>query len=327
MSQVYIVIVNYNTRGLLRECLRSVYASEGIPLDVCVVDNNSSDDSVAMVREEFPQVHLIESPTNGGYAYANNLALRRWEDMDTPPDYVLLLNPDTVLPSDGLKNMVDYMESRPEVGVAGPKLVRADGSLDLACRRSFPTPKVSLYRMLGLSKLFPKSRRFARYNLTYLDPDELTEVDSVNGAFMLVRGQAIKQAGLLDESFFFGGEDLDWALRIKEKGWKVMYNPAVTVLHHKGESRRRYRYKTTIEFYRAMLLFYRKHYAKETFSLINWLIVAAIYMRGALALVADLLRLQAPLQTQRRDAVLKPDIALAGEGRDTPKGTEGQVYK
>ena len=321
------MIVSYNVCDLLRECLKSVYTSEGIPLEVCVVDNNSSDNSAVMVREEFPQVHLIESPVNSGYAYANNLALRRWEDMDTPPDYVLLLNPDTVLPPNGLKEMAQFVESRPEVGAAGPKLVRADGSLDLACRRSFPTPEVSLYRMLGLSKLFPKSRRFARYNLTYLDPDELTEVDSVNGAFMLVRGQAIKQAGLLDEGFFFGGEDLDWALRIKEKGWTVMYNPAVRVLHHKGESRRQHRYKATLEFYRAMLLFYRKHYAKKTFFLLNWLIVTAIYVRGALALVADLLRPQAPLQTQRREAVLKPDIALAGERGDTPKGTEGQVHK
>ena len=322
MSRLYIVIVSYNVCDLLRECLRSVYASEGVSFDVCVVDNNSADGSAAMVKEEFPQVHLVESPVNRGYACANNLALRRWQDMDSPADYVLLLNPDTVVPPDGVRKMVDFIESCPEVGIAGPKLVRADGSLDLACRRSFPTPEVSLYRMLGLSRLFPKSRRFARYNLTYLDPDELTEVDSVNGAFMLVRRQAIEQAGLLDESFFFGGEDLDWALRIKEKGWKVMYNPTVAILHHKGESRRRHRTKTTIEFYRAMLHFYRKHYAKNTLFLVNWLIVAAIYVRGTLAFVVDLLRLGEPFQTRKYGLSFKPDIALAGEGNDTPKRTK-----
>ena len=321
MPQVYIVIVSYNVCALLRECLKSVYGSEGISFDVCVVDNNSADESVAMVKEEFPQAHLIESPANGGYAYANNLALRRLEDLEAAPEYVLLLNPDTVLPPDGLKKMVDFMESCPEVGVAGPKLVRADGSLDLACRRSFPTPEVALYRMLGLSKLFPRSRRFARYNLTYLDPDELTEVDSVNGAFMLVRTQAVKQAGLLDENFFFGGEDLDWALRMKEWGWKVMYNPAVTVLHHKGESRRQHRRKTTIEFYRAMLLFYRKHYARETFFLMDWLIVAAIYLRGALAFVTSLPH---PWALRRaRQWSSGPDIVLAGEGHDAQRGTGG----
>ncbi len=327
MSQVYIVIVSYNVGDLLRECLKSVFASEGISFNVCVVDNNSSDDSAAMVREEFPKVHLIENPVNSGYACANNLALRRWQELDTVADYVLLLNPDTVLPPDAVRRMMDFMESRPQVGVAGPKLVRADGSLDLASRRSFPTPEVSLYRMLGLSKLFPNSRRFARYNLTYLDADELTEVDSVNGAFMLVRRQAIAQVGLLDERFFFGGEDLDWALRIKKQGWTVMYNPAVAVLHHKGESRRRSRHKATVEFYRAMLLFYRKHYAKKTFFLLDWLIVAAIYVRGALALVADLLRPGRPLQSSEGTSRFKPDSAVAGEGSHTAREAEGQARK
>lgn len=300
MPDLAIIIVSYNVRPLLGECLRSLYASEGCSFQVWVVDNCSADDSAAMVRSEFPQVQLIESPVNGGFAYANNLALRALGFLDNPDRpasfprdafrYVLLLNPDTLLPPDALRELLAYMDQHPEVGICGPKLVRQDGTLDLACRRSFPTPEVALYRMVGLSRLFPASRRFGRYNLTYLDPDEVAEVDSVVGAFMLVRRDAIAQAGPLDESFFLYGEDLDWALRMKQRGWKVMYYPEVTVLHYKGESSRQDSERATLEFYRSMLIFYRKHYAKNTFFLLRWLIVSAIYLRGSFAYLRNLLR-------------------------------------
>ncbi|HID63281.1 MAG TPA: glycosyltransferase family 2 protein, partial [Anaerolineae bacterium] len=242
MLDLGIVIVNYRTCDLLRECLQSIYESRGdFSFQVCVVDNCSQDESCAMVGEEFPQVHLIESEVNGGYAYANNLGLEALgfapasesaqlcpeKPLESTPRYALLLNPDTLLPPSALQEMLNFMEAHPEAGVAGPRLVLADGSLDLACRRSFPSPEVSFYRMVGLSKLFPRSRRFGRYNVTYLDPDEVAEVDSVVGAFMLVRAEALKQVGLLDESFFMYGEDLDWAYRIKKAGWKVYYNPRV----------------------------------------------------------------------------------------------------
>jgi len=171
-----IVIVNYNTRDLLRDCLASIYESRGdFGYRVCVVDNGSRDDSAAMVRQEFPQAQLIASPINGGYAYANNLGLRAFGFQDSSlarhpsslvPRYALLLNADTLLPPSALQDMLDFMEARPEAGAAGPRLVREDGSLDLACRRGFPTPSAFFYRMMGLSKLFPKSRRFGRYNLT-----------------------------------------------------------------------------------------------------------------------------------------------------------------
>lgn len=293
MPELSVIIVNYNVRDLLRECLRSLYANEGVDFQACVVDNCSPDGSVEMVKAEFPQAALIARSVNGGYASANNIGLR-WagfgEGDSEPTRYALLLNPDTVLPPKAIRTMLDFMEAHPEVGIVGPKLVRPDGSLDLACRRSFPSPEVALYRMLGLSRRFPKSRRFARYNLTYLDPDVMTEVDSVVGAFMLVRREAIEDAGLLDESFFMYGEDLDWAFRIKEKGWKVIYNPAVTVIHHKGASSRQRSYRATIEFYRSMLTFYRKHYAQRTFFLLGWLIVAAIYLKGMMAYIRNLLR-------------------------------------
>lgn len=281
-----IVIVNFNTRELLKACLRSVETSRTArPWELFVVDNASADGSADMVAAEFPWANLIRSDSNRGYAYANNLGLRR-----AAGSYLLLLNPDTVLPPDALQQMVDYMDAHPEAGIAGPKLVRQDGTLDLACRRSFPSPEVSFYRMLGLSKLFPRSSRFGRYNLTYLNPDRPAEVDSVVGAFMIVRSEAVSQVGMLDESFFMYGEDLDWAFRIKSRGWKVLYNPAVVVLHYKGESSRRHPRKAILEFYRAMHLFYRKHYAAQTNVLLGALIVAAIWSKCAVTLALNYLR-------------------------------------
>ncbi len=294
-----IVIVNYNTRDLLRDCLASIYDSRGdFSCQVCVVDNCSQDNSAAMVRQEFPQAQLIESPVNGGYAYANNLGLRVFGFEDTPltrhpaslvPRYALLLNADTLLPPSALQEMLGFMEAHPEAGAAGARLVREDGSLDLACRRGFPTPRAFFYRMLGLSKLFPQSPRFGRYNLTYLDPDELTEVDSVVGAFMLVRAEAICQVGLLDESFFMYGEDLDWAYRIRNAGWKIYYNPQVTVLHIKGASAKHSR-RARYEFYRAMDIFYRKHYAATTPFWLHWLIIAGIVLQGGLAMLRQMVK-------------------------------------
>ncbi len=298
MLDLGIVIVNYRTCDLLQKCLQSIYESRGdFSFQVCVVDNCSQDGSCAMVGAEFPQVRLVESEVNGGYAYANNLGLRAFDfaqasDEKLPestPRYALLLNPDTLLPPSALQEMLNFMEAHPEAGVAGPRLVLADGSLDLACRRSFPSPEVSFYRMVGLSRLFPRSRRFGRYNLTYLDPDEMAEVDSVVGAFMLVRAEALKQVGLLDESFFMYGEDLDWAYRIKKAGWKVYYNPQVTVLHYKRAASRHSR-KADYEFYRAMRIFYRKHYAATTPFWLHWLVLGGIALRGGLAVLSSRLR-------------------------------------
>lgn len=302
MLDLGIVIVNYRTCELLRECLQSIYESQGdFSFQVCVVDNCSQDGSCAMVREEFPQVQLVESEVNGGYAYANNLGLRALgfaqtsdgKPAESMPRYALLLNPDTLLPPSALQEMLNFMETHPGAGVAGPRLVLADGSLDLACRRSFPSPEVSFYRMVGLSKLFPRSKRFGRYNLTYLDPDEVAEVDSVVGAFMLVRAETLQQVGLLDESFFMYGEDLDWAYRIKKAGWKVYYNPQVTVLHYKRAASRHSR-KADYEFYRAMHIFYRKHYATMTPFWLHWLVLSGIALRGRLAVLFSRLRFRPP---------------------------------
>lgn len=283
-----IIIVNWNTRDLLRRCLATVYASVGdFSYEVVVVDNGSTDDSAAMVRDEFPRVTLISGHGNVGYPQGNNIGLRakgfgeengRATGGDHPR-WALLLNPDTELPPDALQRVLNYAEADPRIGVLGPRLYMRDGKLDPACRRSFPTPKISLWRMTGLSKLFPNSPRFGRYNLTFLDEYETYEVDSVVGAFMLVRGAAIEQVGLMDERFFMYGEDLDWCKRIKEAGYSVVYYPEVEVLHVKRAASRQSK-RAQFEFYRAMLLFYRKHYASSTGWLMNALVLTGLGLIG-----------------------------------------------
>ncbi|MDE3089604.1 MAG: glycosyltransferase, partial [Chloroflexota bacterium] len=185
MTDLGIVIVNYNTRDRLRDCLQSLDANRGVSFLTFVVDNGSPDGSAEMVRAEFPSVRLIVSPANGGYSYANNLGLRAILALDPAPPFALLLNPDTVVPSDALAQMLAFFNAHPDAGIAGPKLVMADGTLDLACRRSFPDPKNAIYHTLKLDRLFPQSKHFAGYNLTYLDENQIAQVDSVVGAFML----------------------------------------------------------------------------------------------------------------------------------------------
>jgi len=307
MLDLAIVIVNYNVCDLLRDCLKSVYAStsatQGCPLgfDVCVVDNASPDDSADMVTREFPQAHLIRNTKNMGYAAANNLGLRHFGFSDqqsaisnpqsTISRYALLLNPDTVVPPDAFARMIKLMDDHPDFGVSGPKLVRLDGTLDLACRRGFPSVEVSFWRLTKLSEIFPRSRRFGRYNMTYLDPDQPAEIDSVVGAFMLVRREAIEQAGLLDEIFWMYGEDLDWAYRIKQRGWKVYYYPQVVVAHVKRASSSQDNAgaaKAKYEFDRAMWLFYRKHYQAATPGPIDWLVKFGLGLKGGAKLKEEM---------------------------------------
>ena len=310
MLDLGIVIVNYNVRDLLRDCLASVFDSQGgLSFEVCVVDNGSDDGSADMVAAEFPQVRIVRTE-NRGYAAGNNLGLREFGFVDggeaaagppeqmaeargigpSQPRYALLLNPDTVLPPSALADMLAFMKKRAQAGVAGPRLVREDGSLDRACRRSFPTPEVACYRMLGLSRLFPRSERFGRYNLTYLPPDVTSQVDSVVGAFMLIRGEALNRVGLLDERFFMYAEDLDLCYRIKQQGWQIWYNAAVTVLHYKGQSSRQRSTFANVKFYETMRLFHDKHFKRQTSFVVNWLIYVGIALLGGWAVLRDRLR-------------------------------------
>lgn len=292
-----VVILNYNTRALLQACLRSLQASATeLAVEVMVVDNASTDGSAALVREEFPQVQVIVNPANIGYSAGNNVGLRMLgfdqfppRPVDSLPRYVLLLNPDTVVPPQTLTAMVRFMDDHPTIGVAGPRVRRPDGSLDRACRRSFPTPQVSFYRMIGLSRLFPRSRRFNAYNLEYLPEEAVHPVDSVVGAYMQVRREVILAVGLLDERFFMYGEDLDWAKRIKDAGWEIWYNGAVEITHVK-EAASRQSAKARIDFYEAMWLFYQKHYQRNTNWLLDKAILAGIVGKGGLDVTAHLWR-------------------------------------
>lgn len=290
MVDLGIVIVNWNTREYLQRCLETVFATEGeIAYRVVVVDNASDDGSPEMVREHFPQVHLIASDENHGYPRGNNIGLRALGYRgagnvdEAAPRYALLLNPDTEVPADSLTRMVQFMDSRPDVGVAGPKLLLPDGSLDKACRRGFPTPEVAFYHYSGLAKRFPQSERFGRYNMTFADIDQELEVDSVVGAYMQVRKECIEQVGLLDETFFMYGEDLDWAYRIKQAGWKVWYYAPVTVYHVKRAASRKSK-RAPFEFWRAMLIFYRKHFRATTPNWMHMLVLGALLFKGGTGL-------------------------------------------
>ena len=294
-----IVIVNFNASALLSGCLTSVFASAGdFSYTVCVVDNGSSDDSVAMISDRFPQAGLIVAETNLGFSAGNNLALRELSLSDRQtarngplPRYILLLNNDTVLPSNALADMIQFMDERPALGVAGPRVRRPDGTLDLACRRSFPTPWVSFCRMTRLSRLFPRSKRFNAYNLSYLPEDAVHPVDSVVGAYMQVRTQAIQQVGLLDEAYFMYGEDLDWAKRIKSAGWEVWYNGKVEITHVKEASSRRSR-KARRAFYEAMWIFYRNHYRANSSWVLDKLIWLSIALIGGVDIAIRLWKLR-----------------------------------
>jgi GT2 family glycosyltransferase len=280
---VSVAIVHYETPELLVACLEALRASSGeISTEVFVVDNASIRFDETAARAAFPGVEIMVNPSNLGFARASNVALRR-----SIGRYVLLLNPDTVVAPESIATMVAYLDARPDVGSATCRLVLEDGSLDLACRRLFPTPVRSLYRITLLSKAFPRSRRFGQYNLTYLDEHQETEIDSPCGAFMMVRRETMDQVGLLDESYFMYGEDLDWAYRIKAAGWRIMYTPATTVQHRKRASSRRFRQRTIRYFHDGMRRFYRAHYATSQPTWVNALILGAIWARERLELTAD----------------------------------------
>jgi N-acetylglucosaminyl-diphospho-decaprenol L-rhamnosyltransferase len=295
---VSIVILNYNTREHLRTCLESI-AREGsttlsdgsFDAEVLVVDNASHDGSADMVAAEFPNVRLIRSPRNGGFAYGNNQALRV-----SRGDTILILNPDALLPRGSIAALLGRLEQHPEAGVIGPKLLRPNGSMHLACRRSFPTPAIAFYRISGLSRLFPHSPTFGRYNLTFADPDLPMEVDSVCGACMLIRHSVIDRVGRLDERFFMYGEDLDWCLRIRSAGWTVRYEPSIVVRHQHGAASRKRALRTTFHFFRAMDLFYRKHYIRRYHPLVTGAVRTAIYG----ALVVSMCRTFLTTPSQRR---------------------------
>lgn len=260
MPSVSVIIVNYNVRGFLENLLASLRrALDRIESEIIVVDNFSDDDSVDYLKKSHPEVNLIENQTNVGFGKANNQGVKA-----ATGEFILLINPDSVVEENTIEEMISFMKTHPDTGAAGCKILNADGTLQKACRRSFPTPWVALSKLFGLSAVFPKSRLFGRYNLTYLDAGKLHEVDAISGSFMFMRKDVFEQVGGFDEDYFMYGEDIDLCFKIKQAGYRVYYVPNTSVIHFKGESTRRSNVDRTYEFYRAMSIFVGKRYGKRT---------------------------------------------------------------
>lgn len=295
-----VIIVNYNVRQFLENALTSIYrAMEGVQGEVFVVDNASDDGSIEMVKTKFPQVLLIENKANVGFAKANNTAMKHAKGR-----YLLLLNPDTIVQEDTFNVMVEFFDENQDAGLAGCKILNPDGTFQLPCRRSFPTPWVAFTKIFGLSTLFPKSRLFGQYNLTYLSEDETYEVDAVSGSFMFLRREAYEKVGGLDETFFMYGEDLDWCYRVSKSAYKVYYVHSTKIIHFKGESTRRSEIDEIRMFYQAMQLFVEKHFS--TSVVVEVLLTIGIVLRAALAMLTKTSR---PLFIALVDFVLV-DLAL-----------------
>jgi len=276
-----IVIVNYNVKYFLEQCLRSVYkAIHGFDADVYVVDNNSVDGSNEMVKKLFPEVKLIQNKENVGFSKANNQAMEQ-----SSAEYVLLLNPDTVIQEDTLQKCLAYMDHNKDCGGLGVRMIDGNGTFLPESKRGLPTPEVALYKMLGLNKLFPRSKKFGKYHLGYLKEHDTNEVEVLAGAFMMLRKSVLDQIGLLDETFFMYGEDVDLSYRISQAGYKNIYFPETSIIHYKGESTKKASANYVFVFYRAMIIFSKKHYSGKSARLLNSFINLAIYFRAGFAMV------------------------------------------
>lgn len=277
-----IIIVNYNVKYFLEQALYSAdKALKGIDGEIIVVDNNSSDGSVEMLISRFPSVKLIANKKNTGFSVANNqgIAIAQGE-------YILLLNPDTVVQEDTFSSTLQFMDEHPDAGALGVKMVDGKGIFLPESKRSLPTPAVSFFKIFGLSSLFPKSKVFGRYHLGYLSNDETHEIDVLPGAFMLMRKSVLDKIGLLDETFFMYGEDIDLSYRVQLGGYKNYYFPGTRIIHYKGESTKKGSLNYVRIFYQAMIIFAKKHFSPRYASLYALFINTAVFLRAGLALVS-----------------------------------------
>ena len=281
-----IVIVNYNVKFFLEQCLRSVHkAIQGIDAEVFVVDNASVDGSQEMLRKHFPWIIQIDSKENLGFSRGNNLALRKAKG-----EYILLLNPDTVVEESTFRKCIEFSEMHPDLGALGVKMIDGRGKFLPESKRGLPTPWVSFYKMSGLSKLFPKSKKFARYHLGHLSADQTHEIDVLAGAYMWMSKKALDKSGLLDEDFFMYGEDIDLSYRIQLAGFKNYYLSETSIIHYKGESTKKGSLNYVYVFYNAMAIFARKHFNGNYAKLFNFTINIAIFLRASLSIFKRLLR-------------------------------------
>jgi GT2 family glycosyltransferase len=276
-----VVIVNYNVKYFLEQCLHSVMkAIHELDAEIFVVDNNSVDGSIRMLREKFPDITLIENKDNRGFSRANNQAIRKAKG-----EYILLLNPDTIVEDDTLVKCVRFMDENPEAGGLGVKMIDGKGKFLPESKRGLPSPSVAFFKIFGFSAMFPRSRIFNKYHLGYLDKDKTHPVDVLSGAFMMLRKNVIDEIGMLDENFFMYGEDIDLSYRITSAGFKNYYFPDTRIIHYKGESTKKSSLNYVFMFYTAMIIFARKHFSKENARIYSTLINLAIYIRAFFSLL------------------------------------------
>lgn len=293
MLDLSIIIVNYNSKEFLKKCIASILKNvKDVSYEIIVVDNNSSDKSCEMVKKEFPQVKLIANKKNSGFSKANNQGIKASGDSK----YILFLNPDTIVHERTIDKMIGFMDSHKDAGAATCKLIMPNGKTDDASHRGFPTPWNSLCHFLGLSRIFPKSRIFAGYNLGWMDLNSTHKIDVLAGAFMLVRKKAGEEAKWWDEDYFFYGEDIDFCYMLKQKGWKIYYVPHISITHYKGISggiktisreittaSKETKKRATRWRFEAMRIFYKKHYSKRYPRIVNFLVNIGISFKEKLA--------------------------------------------
>ncbi|MCC7502401.1 MAG: glycosyltransferase [Flavobacteriales bacterium] len=281
-----VIIVNYNVRAYLEQCLRTVSeAMKGIDGDVFVVDNLSTDGSVEMVREKFPAVKLIANQENVGFSRANNQAIR-----ESRAEYVVLLNPDTVVGEDVFRKVIAFMDAHPKAGGLGVKMIDGTGRFLPESKRGLPTPSVAFYKIIGLTRLFPRSKVFGRYHLGHLKENEAAPIEILSGACMFMRKRTLDEVGLLDESFFMYGEDIDLSYRIMLGGYENWYFPDARIIHYKGESTKKSSVNYVFVFYYAMAIFAKKHFTRKRPDLLAAVINASIYLSAAGAIVMRFLK-------------------------------------
>ena len=285
-----VVIVNYNVEYFLEQCLNSVLkARQKNNIEIFVVDNNSSDGSVEMVKQKFPNVILIANKDNRGFSSANNQAIKIAKGRN-----ILLLNPDTVVEESTFNKVVGFMNSHDDCGGLGVRMVDGKGDFLPESKRGLPTPLVAFYKIFGLSSIFPKSKKFGAYHLGYLDEFEINQIDVLSGAFLCVSKSALEKVGLLDETFFMYGEDIDFSYRITQEGFKNYYFPETTIIHYKGESTKKSSINYVFVFYKAMVIFAEKHFSKNNAKVFSLAIHLAIYLRASLAILNRFIRFSFP---------------------------------
>ena len=287
-----VIIVNYNVRYYVEQCLHSVYAAQGkYELEVFVVDNASTDGSVEYLTERFPNVRIIANNDNRGFSKANNQAIR-----EAKGRYILLLNPDTFVTERTFTDCITYLDQHLEVGATGVSMYAADGRFAWESRRGVPTPWTSFCKMIGLATLFPHSRKFGRYHMRYLNREETNYIEIMSGAFMMIRHEALDKVGLLDETFFMYGEDIDLSYRIMLGGWRNAYVPT-PILHYKGESTQKSSYRYVQRFYEAMLIFFDKHFSRR-YRLTALIIRTAVYLRASIGMATRFIKHMLPKRPQ-----------------------------